>query len=141
MINYDNFTSYLNKDPNIRSDTNFLFNYIDSLYKMYNREKMLQFYTHIPTIFDKIFGISKFNYIKINKTCLIELLNNENVIFEELNSLLHLFIPINIKNLYFAVSNPPEYVPDIKMSTSLISKSVNLLSIQHKHNYSNFHDL
>jgi len=95
MSNNDSIITYLNKEPNLRIDTKFLFEYIDSLYKMYNRDKLFQFYQNIPYIFDKIFGISKFSGGRHNKKCLIDYLNTEYASYEELDSLLHLFIPDN----------------------------------------------
>jgi hypothetical protein len=137
MINNENINSFLSREPNLRSDPNFLLNYINSLYKMTSREKMNEFYNNIPIIFDKIFGFTKMNSSRPNRTSLINQLNADNIRFEDLELLLHLFIPLanSSKNLFSAVTSPPDYVPDYKLSTSVISNSISTLVMQNKKDY------
>jgi hypothetical protein len=134
MINYDNIYSLLSREPNIQQDVNFLINYINSLYKMTNRDKMNEFYNNIPTIFDKIFGISKSSTTQQQRNSLINLLNADYIRFEDLELLLHLFIPLQntTKNLYTAITSPPDYVPDYKLSASVISNSISTLVMQNR---------
>lgn len=141
MNKYDDINTFLTNDSDIQADSEFLLSYISTfLYRSTNREKIDEFYKNIPAIFDKLFGIStKTNQTKqFNRfsSCIIDLLSSDKAKFEDLDKLLHVFIPLTgIKNLFSSAANPPDFVPDYILVGSIVSKSINSLINQRKQDY------
>jgi hypothetical protein len=136
MNEYDDINTFLQSQANINFDFQFLMNYINTfLYKNPNREKIEDFYKKIPSIIDKLFGVSsKTGKSKQTvKTNEIDLLNSEYTTFSDFDQLLHLLEPgleftsMRQKNLFFSINNPPEYIPHYNLPASILSKSISSL--------------
>jgi hypothetical protein len=145
MNEYDDINNFLNAQANINLSYQFLMNYINTfLYKNPNREKIEDFYKKIPSIIDKLFGLSsktgksKQLTAKIND---IDLLNSENTTFYDFDALLHLLEPgleftsMKHSNLFFSINNPPEYIPHYYLPASILSKSISSLLQARKIDY------
>jgi hypothetical protein len=132
-----NFKSFLESEPNIKKDFEFITNYLNSFFnRNMNREKIEEFYKKIPLIMDRLFAISK-NKIpkqKINNQTstsiskgTYDLLNSENATFHDYDMFMHLFLPeAGFKNI-FSVISAPENSPYYTLSLSQISRRVSTL--------------
>ena len=139
---YDDIESFLYSKSAIDTDTKFLVNYITNyVFRTSNREKIDQYYTKFPEIFDRILGISnktfKSNKYQHKQNSLIDRLSSDQTTFTDFNLLMHNFIPLegNFKNIFSSVCTPADNIPSFKISAQIISKNIEKLLGQKKGDY------
>ena len=138
---YDDIESFLYSKSAIDSDTKFLVNYISNyIFRTSNREKIDQYYTKFPEIFDRILGISnktfKSNKYQHKQNSLIDKLSSDQTTFYDFSMIMHNFIPCdNIKNIFTSVCSPADNIPSFKISAQIISKNIEKLLSQKKSDY------
>lgn len=145
MNNYDYINTFLNSEPNIESDFEFLMSYINKfLYKYQNREKLDDFYKRIPGILDKILGVSliKQKGLTTKETkSELDILSHEDTTYKDFDKLLHLILPDfenytkNSKNLFSSINMPPDHILHYTLPVSIISKSISNLVNEKKFEY------